>query len=616
MKRPVGIFFGIVFLASMNTTVWAAQEKKAQGLKVIDGVPVNAINIQQFIEQGKFPAPSARVKELLAEIEKDLALPGNENETLIEAALFKGDIELIKYLISLFPQDIHKKTSCCKGSLLEHLTDKEIIELLLQHNLNINEADEFGETPLFGHVIAGDLDLVKFFVEHGAAINHVNNAGLSPLCIAIEAVKTDIARFLIERGGVCSAEEFLPALKKLGYNKNKEISSELAAYPTREEIEKIEKEASADKNSNSELMLAIQTRKPFLVEHFVQKDKGQVNKLNNEGNSPLVAAIDMRSESIAKILLENGAEVNPKLSSDKERLPLLAAISYNRLPLVDLLINYGADVNRANYWGYVPLYFAALDGFNSIFERLLNAGANINAFGIGADAKPNPYAVIHGIIINKLEDPALRLLIDAGADLNILTRDEHEYTPFYLAIFMKEPEAAKMLINAGAILNRPNEVDTLWSPINTIIHMANGYYKESLYNEEAVWLNILQKMLNSKQGVNLEDADGIAVLCYAVQLGYEPAIRLLVQAGAPCGPTQQGYDPSMEKIINSIREEVAHNKKVAELGHALLTKTEEGVTSTDVPAVVANIISGYLGAEPVESEQKKKAATKKQTDKK
>ena len=69
--------------------------------------------------------------------------------------------------------------------------NETIVKYLVEHGVNINKANEDGETPLFSAARNGAI--IKYLVEHGVDINKVNSNGHTPSFMAcISGNKTAI----------------------------------------------------------------------------------------------------------------------------------------------------------------------------------------------------------------------------------------------------------------------------------------------------------------------------------------------------------------------------------------------------------------------------------------
>lgn len=106
---------------------------------------------------------------------------------------------------------------------------------------------------------------------------------------------------------------------------------------------------------------------------------GYVDKVNDIGLTALHLASSANSIEMAKILLNNSANVNIK-SKDCSTPLLFASGNTNDITLVKLLIENGADVNIENNHGLTPLIRAIEYSLNSYatVKLLLENGANIH----------------------------------------------------------------------------------------------------------------------------------------------------------------------------------------------------------------------------------------------
>ena len=69
-----------------------------------------------------------------------------------------------------------------------------------------------------------------------------------------------------------------------------------------------------------------------------------VNKYVDTGETPLLVAVIARRAPIVKLLLEHGADVN-KASKNTRFTPLFASVASGDVDMVKLLLEYGADIN-------------------------------------------------------------------------------------------------------------------------------------------------------------------------------------------------------------------------------------------------------------------------------
>jgi ankyrin repeat protein len=112
--------------------------------------------------------------------------------------------------------------------------------------------------------------------------------------------------------------------------------------------------------------------------------------------SKLLSAIRSNDVETAKLLIENGADVNAKYYEEtgfsggedydvevvrnvRDSTLLMEAVALNRVKIAKLLIENGADVNaKNNYNGWTPLIEAVWDGHIEIAKLLIENGADVD----------------------------------------------------------------------------------------------------------------------------------------------------------------------------------------------------------------------------------------------
>ncbi len=117
---------------------------------------------------------------------------------------------------------------------------------------------------------------------------------------------------------------------------------------------------------------AIEYNNVTIVQHFIDEGFYMKPKVK-DGMAPIVQAVFNNSNDVAKLLLENGVDVN--YSFDSRPMITIAAM-FSQLETVELLLNYGAKVNDVDGSGVTPLMFAAREGNVEMVTYLLEQGAN------------------------------------------------------------------------------------------------------------------------------------------------------------------------------------------------------------------------------------------------
>jgi uncharacterized protein len=116
------------------------------------------------------------------------------------------------------------------------------------------------------------------------------------------------------------------------------------------------------------------------------------------------------------------------------------------LDLADLLINAGARTTARTREGVTPLQLAAVNGSESMIDRLLKAGADANAPLSAVGDTALMMAARTG------KTGAIRVLVEAGADVNA-KETWGGTTALMWAVSERHVDAARMLIEAGADVN-------------------------------------------------------------------------------------------------------------------------------------------------------------------
>ena len=149
--------------------------------------------------------------------------------------------------------------------------------------------------------------------------------------------------------------------------------------------------------------------------------------------------------------------------------PLLTAIGFGELALVEWMLEHGADPNVDVDDGYTCL-LTAIESEEpaslEIISRLLNAGVDIHAMGM------NGWTALHMAAARGSVDKA-RLLIAAGADVNRRKEIDGSETPLMEAAFCGHPEMVRLLLQCGA---DPTMRDTTHdhTPLEIAQHAARG----------------------------------------------------------------------------------------------------------------------------------------------
>ena len=202
------------------------------------------------------------------------------------------------------------------------------------------------------------------------------------------------------------------------------------------------------------------------------KSKADVNEKSSSIRvTPLISAAEKGHTEIVKLLLDHDAEVD---AGDKYgRSALMRATWYGHDAVVAILLDRGTDVNASDTWGHTPLMMAAKGGHISTARTLLDQGAYLNEkdnWGI----TPLMYAVTN----NRTE--AARFLLKMGADVNAESKAQQTALIATVVHGTGKIEILELLVEAGAdpnIMGNDGKTALEWAVENNQAEAVN-YLKQ------------------------------------------------------------------------------------------------------------------------------------------
>ena len=228
-------------------------------------------------------------------------------------------------------------------------------------------------------------------------------------------------------------------------------------------LAKLSAEESINKtNENGQTLLhyAVYNRDTDLIK-FCVENGADVNMQDNKGYAVAFYALwdgkryrceEDSTWSMLTYLADNGADLT-NVRGDKSLL--FYAVNYAGPDEVSMLIKQGLSVHALE-WNHTPLFSVWGTYASEKMRILIDAGADVN-FNSEDDYSPTPiFAYLHD---HPNENDVLKLLIEEGADIEI--RNSKGDTPLLTAINRHAPQAAMILVNSGANIHiKNNENDT------------------------------------------------------------------------------------------------------------------------------------------------------------
>ena len=184
---------------------------------------------------------------------------------------------------------------------------------------------------------------------------------------------------------------------------------------------------------------------------------------------------------------------------------LYAACERGATPLVQYLVERGAEVDWGSPDGILPLTASALHGYADIFALLLHYGAQVNQHG-GNGSTPLCTCCAQGVA------EGVALLLVHGADPNLAQEDG--YTPLYICCGY-----GWLMILPRLILSHANPNLVCGPPAYETPLSVCASYGELL---------AASKLLEARANANVRRGDGATPLFLASQVGHAPIVRLLL----------------------------------------------------------------------------------------
>ena len=454
-------------------------------------------------------------------VKQQLAVGANVNakwkgQTPLHLAAYYGSEKTAALLISS-GADINAKHDETKETPLHSAilgNSKKVAELLIVNGANINAKDAENLTPL--HLTPDHLKLIaELLISNGADINAKSDLGDTPLDMAVYEGEKEISKMLRDYGGKSGVKDSIYTAARLG------------------NIEFVKKHLAAGKDVNSKtkswnhtpLHWAVYGGKLDVVKLLISNG-ANINEKDRNGRTPLFSSVSSDFKEVSKLLISEGANVNAKSDFGT---PLDMAIRRKQTQTTELLRKNGAMV---------------IDEIKVIktFKQHLKDGGDVNAKDDGE------VTLLHKAALAGY-DKLSKLLIDAGADINVKTKSGNTplhkgETPLHLAAKTGRKDIISLLIIAGANVNskdkfnetpldqanRRNQVES-----SKILRKHGGKTIDEIsIHSSAIRGNIEAVKQHLAAGVDLNSKNnyGMTPLHEATRSGHKEIVKMLIAKGA------------------------------------------------------------------------------------
>ncbi|XP_017775114.1 PREDICTED: transient receptor potential channel pyrexia [Nicrophorus vespilloides] len=278
----------------------------------------------------------------------------NQGLSALHLAAFSGCLAGTQFLIQQ-GCDVNATYKCYTPLHCSAFGDSpETAMILLSSGAKVNALTAYPldchESVLHCAVRANAIACVRLFTAQGADVGQVEFAGMSPIHLAADLGHPQCLKIMLEAKGS----------NPNGKTRDKDLTA---------------------------LHLAAEGGYVGCIEHLL--DKGcDANVRNYRGQSALHFAARAQSLDCVELLLRKG-NCNPNIPDLDQRTALHAAVgkAARSYDIIEILINWGADVNCKDQYGYTPLHIAALNELSQCVEVLIYNGADVTAkskFGMTA----------------------------------------------------------------------------------------------------------------------------------------------------------------------------------------------------------------------------------------
>ncbi len=391
-------------------------------------------------------------------------------------------------------------------------------------NLDVDERGPDGSTALQWAVYDQDIEKVRQLIRAGADVNAVNNFGANAMQLAAEVAHVELIEMLLDAGADPDSAnpEGQTALMLVARTGDVDAARMLvrkgASIAAREGW-----------GQQTALMWASARRHPAMMDFLIRQGadinaisvvrdynshvtaEGRAKRLDSGGLSPLMYSIRENCKSCVEVLLDYGVDLD--LPDPDGVSPLLLAIINTNWDIAKTLIEAGADVEQWDKFGQSPL--------------LAVAGSR-NQSGLKVDG-----------ILNQSDGLSIsRMLLDGGANPNMqlffrpagarggpLSRGT---TPLIRAASNGDVELMKLLMQFGAQADLPQA--DLQTPVS-VLAGARGN-QQTLVEGLAVLVDAGVDLNVRAVPHHLQRARGGTPLHYAVRARNDQVAKALVEAGA------------------------------------------------------------------------------------
>ncbi|EDS40237.1 ion channel nompc [Culex quinquefasciatus] len=320
----------------------------------------------------------------------------------------------------------------------------KVVKHLLDNSASVDEASQYGLTALHSAAENGYFQIIQLLLANGADVNLTDDAGTIALHLAAQKGYNRIVALLEWMKWIYGHLEIVRTLLRQSANVNVE-----------------------SKDDETPLHIATQNGRLNVVQTLLENG-ADPNAETVGGFTPLHLAANKNLVEIAFALLYQGAFIDTASAHLHMKYsnctPLQCAVLEGNLKMVNMLIEYGANVHFATEnEGLTLLHFAAMANSKEIVTILLEHGCNVDSL-CHDDKTP-----LHEACLNCNFDVA-QVLLERGANAHHRT-SENGFSLLHIAAQRNCPEIIQLLIDNGVDINCTTSID-----FQTALYEAFRYF--------------------------------------------------------------------------------------------------------------------------------------------
>lgn len=382
----------------------------------------------------------------------------------------------------------------------------EIMQRRISYGGNVDILDEYGWTPL--HLACSGLDEnfgVELLVQHNADVNSLTKARQTPLLVlAARTGSPKLSQYLLDHGAKPEIpdENGWTCLHHAVRDRNLELCKILLGCST------VDIDAQdSDGDTPLHWMFIFPNAFPELVQIFLNRGV-KVNEQNKNSEGPLYKACTVGNIPAIRLLLDHHADIDD--DNVFGRTALHAALETKNLELVNLLVERGADVHRKDRSGWDCFVQAANEGADDILEWLLSSLKSQDALTKALMSRD-----LHGDTplhrsAAKGNDKTVDILLKAGDPVTMCSQHNDDgMTPLAMAAYSGNLYIVETLLANGADASARSDKGEL-----PLCFALEGW-KETYKNRKGDFAQICQILAS----VSSNDAQNADVLDLAIETG-------------------------------------------------------------------------------------------------